>query len=139
MLAFDLSGGCHPSPRRVPRAAARRGVLRSLGWLGAALGIVGCATSDPPAGDVPSVYRNHCLACHGEAGDGRGPAAGNVRPAPRDFADAAWQARTSDAQLRAVIRDGGSPHGMSPHMPGYAHLSSADLDRLVVWIRGRAR
>jgi hypothetical protein len=30
-------------------------------------------------------YQQYCRACHGDSGDGRGPAAEGLRPAPRDF------------------------------------------------------
>lgn len=36
-------------------------------------------------------YTQYCYACHGEKGDGRGPASAGMRPAPRDFAPALFK------------------------------------------------
>jgi len=44
--------------------------------------------SEPAAvsdSEVVQLYQRHCAACHGERGDGRGPAARYVFPKPRNF------------------------------------------------------
>ena len=41
------------------------------------------------------VYRQRCVGCHGEQGDGNGPAATFLDPRPRDFTDAAFKFRTT--------------------------------------------
>ena len=33
------------------------------------------------------LYEQNCVACHGAKGDGKGPAAAALKPAPSDFAD----------------------------------------------------
>jgi len=37
------------------------------------------------------MYVRHCYACHGLAGDGRGPSAPGLRPAPRDLREARYK------------------------------------------------
>ena len=55
-------------------------------------------------------YVQYCRACHGDAGDGKGPAARGMRPPPRDFT-------TGTFKFAAV------PGGMLPH--------DDDLERIV--------
>ncbi|HEY4242763.1 MAG TPA: c-type cytochrome [Kofleriaceae bacterium] len=59
----------------------------SLRWLACAAVLCVCATARAAPRDRPGweLYERLCLACHGEAGDGRGPAAPLLSPAPRDF------------------------------------------------------
>jgi len=59
------------------------------------------------------LYDRYCLACHGETGDGRGPAAILLSPAPRDFTAGRYKWRTTpsgqpptDADLARAIREG---------------------------------
>lgn len=59
------------------------------------------------------VYMHHCAACHGERGDGRGPAAETMRPPPRDFTSGLFKFTAtphgqlpSDAALRRTISRG---------------------------------
>jgi hypothetical protein len=87
------------------------------------------------------LYERFCLACHGERGDGRGPAAAFAWPAPRDLTrgDFKWrsvpvgQAATDD-DLRATIRLGAP--GTS--MPGFPTLSAAQLDEVLAVVRSFA-
>lgn len=41
------------------------------------------------------VYLQNCVACHGEKGDGKGPAAGFLLPHPRDFVAANYRLRST--------------------------------------------
>lgn len=86
------------------------------------------------------LYDRFCLACHGEAGDGRGPAASYTRGVPRDLTTGELKWRSSplgqaptDDDLRLTLRHGAP--GTS--MPGFA-LAPAELDRLVEVIRAFA-
>jgi len=80
-----------------------------------------------------ALYDRYCLACHGEAGDGRGPAAPFTARRPRDFTrgEFAWRttplgsAPTRD-DLKLTIRHGAP--GTS--MPAFA-LGDAEIDQLV--------
>lgn len=45
------------------------------------------------------LFRVNCASCHGEGGDGRGPAAPGLRPPPSDFRTGPVLASHSDAYL----------------------------------------
>ncbi|MEO6776968.1 MAG: c-type cytochrome [Kofleriaceae bacterium] len=95
---------------------------------------------DVRAGDLPigrsRTYDRYCTACHGELGDGRGPAAPFTWGVPRDFTAGQFKWSTtggapSDAELRAAI-EFGAP-GTS--MPAFgASLTAAELDDLVATV-----
>ncbi len=60
-----------------------------------------------------AVYRRRCAACHGIAGDGRGPAARFLEVAPRNFTTGVYKWRTTgsgelptDADLLRTVRRG---------------------------------
>ncbi len=96
----------------------------------------------PPATGPGSLYDRFCLACHGELGDGAGPAAPFVSPAPRDFTRAQYRFRSTpagqpptDADLARAIREGGP--GTS--MPGFEGiLSEAQIAELVQTVKAFA-
>jgi len=79
-----------------------------------------------------SIYDRYCLACHGERGDGHGPAAPYTWGRPRAFAtgEMKWRSTAvgeppSDDDLRTAIRFGAP--GTS--MPGFdGILSPGDID-----------
>lgn len=59
------------------------------------------------------VYMQFCYACHGEKGDGHGPAAPGMRPPPRDFTTGKFKfpgvaagELPGDADLLALLRNG---------------------------------
>ncbi|MBK9030157.1 MAG: c-type cytochrome [Myxococcales bacterium] len=95
------------------------------------LGLAPAAAAPP---DGPALYDRLCLPCHGARGDGRGPAAPWLDPAPRDFTAGAWKWTTTGdaslparADLRATIR-----WGAPGAMPGFgATLAPAELDAVV--------
>lgn len=69
------------------------------------------------------MFNERCAACHGTEGKGNGPASIALNPKPRNYTDKAWQAATTDEQLRKTILLGGAAVGKSPIMP-----ASPDLD-----------
>jgi mono/diheme cytochrome c family protein len=112
---------------------ARRIAISSFALVfgGAALGSAQEASSAPPGG---ALYQKLCSQCHGEKGDGNGIAALRLFPRPRDFTAGKFKVRTTpsgslptDADLLAVIREG-MPY---TSMPGWSHLSDAELEELV--------
>jgi mono/diheme cytochrome c family protein len=88
------------------------------------------------------LYDRLCLACHGEAGDGDGPAASWLWPRPRDFTRGAYAWRSTsvgaaptDEDLAATIRWG--IRGTS--MPGFAAtLGDREIAELVAVLKGFA-
>ena len=64
-------------------------------------------------------YRLYCYACHGDMGDGRGPASSNLRPAPRDLRTALYkftyvdEGLPTDEQVLTLLQRG--LHGSAMH------------------------
>jgi mono/diheme cytochrome c family protein len=95
------------------------------------------ALAAAPEGCPPS-YAERCVACHGARGHGDGFAASSLVPHPRDFSDAAWGATRDDAQIAAVIREGGAKYDRSAAMPAHADLGASEVDGLVRCVRSFA-
>jgi cytochrome c553 len=95
------------------------------------------ATAPNPS-QAEQMFATVCVTCHGMDGRGHGPAAEALNPKPRDYTDAAWQASTTDDQLKETILKGGQGVGKSPMMPGQPQLKDQPevLDGLVKIIRG---
>lgn len=82
-----------------------------------------------------SLYGARCAVCHGEHGDGRGPAAPSLNPKPADFRSGLYKYRSTgwtspplDTDLARTIRDG--LNGTA--MPGWRDLLSAtEIDVLI--------
>jgi mono/diheme cytochrome c family protein len=88
---------------------------------------------------APRVYAERCSHCHGAEGRGDGIAGRALDPRPRDYADAAWQASITDAEIGATIRGGGASTGRSAAMPAHPDLSDRDVHALVAYIRSVPR
>ncbi len=91
---------------------------------------------DPAQGKV--IYEKKCILCHGEKGEGNGPAASLLDPKPRDFTKAKYKIRTTssgqvptDADLFHVISEG--MPGTS--MPAWKVLSEKDRRDLVAYVK----
>lgn len=63
-----------------------------------------------------TTYKTLCVACHGEKGDGNGPAGASLTPKPTNFTDAANADRLKDEYVYKVIKEGGAANGRSPLM-----------------------
>ena len=112
------------------------------------LGVVALVVATPAlvnaqAGDAnagKAVYQLKCIGCHGEKGDGKGPAAELLVPQPRDFTSGIYKIRTtsgkapSDQDLFKVITDG--MPGTS--MPSWAVLPEKERWNLVAYIKAFA-
>jgi mono/diheme cytochrome c family protein len=119
---------------------------------------IGCSSSDDPDSDKPpakaeassakvshemlergeEIYEANCIACHGEKGKGDGPAAGVLKPPPRDHTDRAYMDTLTDDDLKKVIVMGGAIKGR-PLMPSHPQLRGKDLDALVAHVRSLSR
>lgn len=85
------------------------------------------------------LYARHCVACHGEAGDGQGPAAALLSRPPRNFVTAAYRFRSNgpwdrprDADLYRAITLGS---GTGAAMPSFHFLSAAERWALVARLK----
>lgn len=83
------------------------------------------------------VYIQYCRACHGDHGDGRGPAAKGLRPPPRDFRTGSFKFGAvpagelpSDDDLKRIIRGGLRGTAMLPW-----RLSDAELEAVVQYLK----
>jgi len=112
--------------------------------LGSALALGAWATPPAPPQMLRGwpLYERFCLPCHGSRGDGHGPAAPYVWPAPRVFTRSEFRWRSaaagqpaSDDDLRTTIRLGAP--GTS--MPGFASsLVPVQIDDLIEVVRAFA-
>ncbi len=76
----------------------------------------------PDLGRAAALYRENCAACHGLAGDGRGPMAANLDPEPIAFTDRARASERSLFSLYQVIDQGLEDTAMT----SFAHLPAED-------------
>ena len=104
------------------------------------------AQSGASAGDGENgeaIYQKRCLQCHGEEGDGLGPAAERLNPPPRDFTLGLYKIRSSsydadlpnDEDLFRMVRNG-MP---GTAMPGWSDLlSEQDTWDVIAYIKAFA-
>lgn len=88
------------------------------------------APSRPPAPVLArgaTVYANHCLACHGVEGDGKGAAARVYLPRPANFTTA----QPDTARIVQVLNNGVPGTGM----PAWPDLSPADRQAVTAFVR----
>ncbi len=72
-----------------------------------------------------------CKMCHGVDGDGHGPMAKKLKPAPRNFTCAKTINGVSDGQLFWVIQNGSPKTGMM----GFKTLKDDQIWQLILYIR----
>jgi mono/diheme cytochrome c family protein len=83
------------------------------------------------------LYRDACLACHGQ--DGRGAprsVVGFAVPLP-DFADCSFATREPDPDWLAIMHEGGPVRGFDRLMPAFGQaLAQDELERTLAYVRG---
>jgi mono/diheme cytochrome c family protein len=93
---------------------------------------------DPDRGEA--IYLKRCVWCHGDEGDGLGPAADRMNPPPRDFTLGQYKMKStvfsddyaSDDDIHSAIHNGMS----GTAMPGWADmLSEQDMMDLVIYLK----
>ena len=84
-----------------------------------------------------TLYLKYCSQCHGEKGDGEGPATPHLKPTPRDFTTGKFKLRTTPngalplhQDLVNVLRRG-MPY---TSMPAWPALSDQDVSNLAYFI-----
>jgi mono/diheme cytochrome c family protein len=121
---------------------AGSGVFLGLGiWLGVAGHVPAHPDAAAPAqvrpADGKQLYAQHCQSCHGERGDGQGPAARFLFPRPRNFGEAKFRLVSTangiptDQDLLATITRGMPGSAMFP----FGHLTEAERLALVGQVR----
>jgi caa(3)-type oxidase subunit IV len=78
--------------------------------------------------DAEQTYNQACGVCHGNAGDGNGPAGGAMSPKPANFTDAAFWTTRDDERIFNAIKNGAASVGGSPLMVGWS--ASYDDDQI---------
>ena len=97
--------------------------------------LLALATAPAALADGETTYKTYCVTCHGEKGDGNGPAGAALNPKPADFNDAAFFTTRDDAHLTKVIKEGGPAVGKSPMMaPWGGVLKDEQVTELVAYI-----
>lgn len=80
-------------------------------------------------------YKAYCVSCHGEKGDGNGPAGGALNPKPTNFTDPAAAERLTPEYVYKVVKDGGAAVGKSPLMVAWsAALKDDQLRDVSAWV-----
>jgi len=79
------------------------------------------------------LYEKYCSQCHGEKGDGQGPAAKHLRPMPRDFTAGKYKIRTTPngalpmhEDIVHIIRQG-MPYTSMPAWPDFSNDEVSNL------------
>lgn len=85
------------------------------------------------------IYLTYCAVCHGERGDGRGPAAARLQIKPRDFTSGLFKFRSTpsgalplDADLYRTLSQGIHRTSMIPQ----THLSVDDRWAVIQYLKG---
>jgi mono/diheme cytochrome c family protein len=83
-------------------------------------------------------YVQYCRACHGDKGDGKGPAARTLRPPPRDFTAGVFKFSSVpagmlpvDDDLRRIVREG--LHGTA--MLAWDGVPDGKLEQIIPYIK----
>jgi mono/diheme cytochrome c family protein len=83
-----------------------------------------------------AVFTQYCRPCHGEKGDGKGPAGMAMNPKPRDFNDKAFMDSMTDEHIYKVVGEGGSSVGKSPLMtPWKGTLTDQQIRDVSAYVR----
>lgn len=123
-------------PARRRAVTALLVVLVAIGFFTGGLAWLLDTPAPPPgASRAERLYSAFCAACHGAHGRGSWQAVlFLIRPG--DLSDPARMSQYSDRYLFDIIKHGGAPLGR-PGMPGFGfHLSDADIEALVRYVRG---
>jgi mono/diheme cytochrome c family protein len=111
------------------------------GKAGSAQEAVGPAQEEAAVVRGKDLYTNYCAQCHGDKGEGNGPAAIFLYPKPRNFTKNEFRIVSttnglpSDLDLMHVVTYGMPGSAMFP----FGHLSESEREDLVSYVRGLIR
>ncbi len=112
------------------------GLALSLSGLNsAALGAATGSLADPAG---KAVYDQHCAACHGETGDGNGPAAVWLYPKPRNFSAGLYKIQSTPSGSLPTDEDlyGSITRGLGgSSMPSFNYLSETERRDVVQYVK----
>ena len=111
-----------------------KGVKITILALTVAFGFV-LVASHSWAGDAAKgekVFKANCVVCHGDKGDGKGPAAAPLTPKPKNFTDANEMKGIDDARLKKSIMEGRPGTAMVSFAKT---LSAGDIEDVTAYIK----
>jgi len=89
------------------------------------------------ADEGEDLWLDYCVSCHGETGQGNGPAAVSLKTKPANLADCEKMGKLSDEKIANVIGEGGAANDLSDDMASFSDRFDSDqIDSLVEYIRG---
>lgn len=105
-----------------------------------AAGAASCAerpVSDLDASQGKKIYLRECAACHGDKGNGKGPAAAFLDPKPRDFTRKIFKFRTTPSGQPPRTEDllKTVEHGLpGSSMPPFGFLTAGERKKVVAYV-----
>ena len=77
------------------------------------------------------IFTNNCVSCHGENGEGNGPAAAALNPKPRNFKapTGEWKNGKDVAGITKTLKE-----GIAPGMASYSYLKEEEIAALANYI-----
>jgi mono/diheme cytochrome c family protein len=124
-----------PHARMAVASVLQTDVLKSAIAHVRTLSVPGEHVSVPAGRDV---YNAACWVCHGEKGDGKGPAAGNVgEPRPRDFTSPQFVIEGREDEIARIISQGAKAamHGSSYMVEWGSRLSPQQIQDVVAYLK----
>jgi mono/diheme cytochrome c family protein len=121
-----------------------RAAVVALAVLVPALAVLGAArTPAPPTHRLEigrAVYARACATCHGQAGNGDGPAAAAFATKPTALTDGRLMNGLPDEFLSNIIVNGGPAEGLAPTMPPFRGLlTDPEIDAVIAHVRALAQ
>jgi mono/diheme cytochrome c family protein len=120
-------------------------MTRQLGSFFAAVALASLPLAAQAAGDAAAgkqTFETLCATCHGTTGKGDGPAGVALDPRPRDFSKGEFKYDANkdgkpgeDEDLALIIKNGAGAYGGSPLMAPWGHLSDAEIQNVIAYVR----
>ncbi|MBI5199645.1 MAG: c-type cytochrome [Nitrospirae bacterium] len=74
-----------------------------------------------------------CFTCHGENGDGNGPAGAALDPSPRNFTNGKFHAAKTDGELFWVVKNGSAGTSMISYAPSV--ITEQEAWEIITFVR----